>query len=356
MNIVQPNVQEISITTIDWQNAEPYTQSFVKRLEELVSSSENMIEDDKIATQKVLYSIHDSLKQKHLEKDLVNIYEWVKTQPMVAKIGGELGKIDAQERLINEIQKSKTPLTPQKLANSIHVSIEGPNPAFLQWLRYCQSYPVVARDQDGNSILIRDESLWQMVIDVVTPKVSVDSMVSLFYSVQEVPGLEKFADEMVSVARQHQNQVWLANDVSAGHVFEKIEKETTKTGISPLIQWLRYINMLEAKNNCIVKLEDLKYEEAGYIFDVEVKDSSHLNLNHGASFEQVKDVPDVKLIAERLQSEVFDIWIKLNKTPENLFDAKHLVAMDDFNTDNFKRLRKSFADYYADWLLRGKKD
>ncbi|KAL7997194.1 hypothetical protein Plhal703r1_c35g0130311 [Plasmopara halstedii] len=360
METMQPNVQETAKKVIDWQNVEPYTESFLKKLEKAIPSDETLIDvakGDVIATQKALYPIYDSLKQMNFKEDLVDIFEWVEKQPEVAKIGNELKKIAAQDNLLNKIQKLKKPYTPREFILYVHVKVAGPNPKFILWLRYFQSYPSVAKDNNGKSIIILDESLWQMVIDILKPTVPDDQMASLFELFREVPGLEKFADKMVGAAtRAHSNQKWLAKDLSAGDVFMMIDDEKASTGISPMTQWLRYINLLEAKKNCVIKLEDITNEDAEHIFDVEVKDSSRLNLYHGASFEPVKDVYDVKSIAERLQSELFDVWIKLNKTPKNLFDADHSVHMNDFNTVDFRRLRESFAAYYAKWLMRGKKE
>lgn len=185
----------------------------------------------------------------------------------------------------------------------------GDSPIFHQWLSYVQKY----RAQERNHWFGDREML-----DLFRKTMPEDDVVTLLHLLQNVPGMKNHGDAMQRLmflssktSRKTMNDVWLKYDVSPEEVRKILRLAETNMNINAMfIQWFRYVKLYRIHTNKSVYTSDKIVR-----FLTESK-PLRSDWKFATFFQSLKDVPDLKLFAENMQTNLFQKCLQLEWDPK----------------------------------------
>ncbi|EEY69939.1 secreted RxLR effector peptide protein, putative [Phytophthora infestans T30-4] len=186
------------------------------------------------------------------------------------------------------------------------------SPIFHQWLAYAQQY----RAQKGNHWFGDDDML-----DLFRKTMPEKDVVTLLHLLRNVPGMKDHGDTMQrflflssKTSRKMMHDVWLNYDVTPEQVFKilrlvKVNMDAVDTN-AMFIHWLRYVNLYRShtKKNVLSSVQMVHF----------LADTKPLRSEwqFATFFESLKDVPDLKRLAENMQTYLFQNWLHTEWDPK----------------------------------------
>ncbi|KAG3062086.1 hypothetical protein PI125_g24587 [Phytophthora idaei] len=204
------------------------------------------------------------------------------------------------------------------------------NPEFIQWLQYVMKY----RAKRGE-FRFKDDT----ILDLLRKTKPEAELVTLFQSVRRVPDMKTIADNLqvhmvLSSASSHRlvNDAWLKAGESPQQVYKILSLAGDSLDNNPLfIQWLRYIKLLRAQE-VFSDLQTLNFYWRNNDYGgAEVWNALSIDQGH-YGFE--------KKIAENLQTRLYQKWMDLKVTPEELASLSGVP-----NPINFSKLPRNDPTY-----------
>ncbi|KAL3663567.1 hypothetical protein V7S43_011454 [Phytophthora oleae] len=186
------------------------------------------------------------------------------------------------------------------------------NPAFFKWIGYVNKYWTTY----GDSLFSEDA----MLVLLLKSKPE-DELVAAFHSMRSVPEMKNLADKMqtklfMTSTSSHDamNQVWLASRESPKEVFGILNIGKRSLKDNPMaIQWLKYIKRYRAK------IGDSAFSDSEAVLFVMEATYSVQAQKFGVLLQSFKKIPDLKILAENMQTSLFRQWIDVKKlTPDEL--------------------------------------
>ncbi|OWZ02319.1 RxLR effector protein [Phytophthora megakarya] len=185
------------------------------------------------------------------------------------------------------------------------VKLDNNNPTFIRWLQYVKKYRATKDDE----FAFVDNQL----IKLLNGKLSESELVTLSVSLTKVSGLEDLSSSLIRslawMESRHKlfNEAWLKAKESPDKVFKILELEGRVQARDPMFrEWLRY--------------SDMYMKETGRSFPV-ANFLAKPETDHRIAviFQSLKEVDDLKALAETQQTNLFKNWIKeFTYTPRTL--------------------------------------
>ncbi|OWZ07909.1 RxLR effector protein [Phytophthora megakarya] len=243
----------------------------------------------------------DEIDNEDINEDRGGISELPKIGDIMSKI---LPRLEPTPAVINKLSKVET--NPKKAYEMLRLGKDvgklEDNPTFVPWLQYIKMY----RNKRGE-YYFSDDSLLTLLKETRPER----EVVELLQWMKQVPGMKIHAETMqvylfdypISTAtRKLMNEAWLKARVRPRNVFTVLNR-AGKEKNQGIIQWFRYTEMYraEVKGDSFSEAQALKF-----LSDATFKNGAQI----GTLLQVVKEVPDLKSVAERMQSLLFRNFIK----------------------------------------------
>ncbi|OWZ08754.1 RxLR effector protein [Phytophthora megakarya] len=235
-------------------------------------------------------------------------------------------RLEPTPAVVNKLAKLKT--NPKKAYKMLHLGKTigklDDNPTFLPWLQYINLY----RNKWGDHTF-PDDALLGLLKDT-RPE---DEVVALLQWMKHVPGMKTRAESMqlylfeyLSSSSTHKlmNEAWLQSRENPKNVFRVLNR-AERVENRGIIQWFRYTELYRAE----VKAS---YSEAQALRFLEDAKASMNGAQIGTLLQAIKEVPDLKNTAERMQSLLFRKFIRVYHTDPRDMASLFMLPWNSWGT------------------------
>ncbi|OWY99485.1 RxLR effector protein [Phytophthora megakarya] len=185
------------------------------------------------------------------------------------------------------------------------------NPVFIRWLQYVYQY----REKSLKSFY--DEE----IVDLLRNSKSDDELVTLFHNLRQVPEMKNLADKLQRTllwisptSNQMMNEVWLKNKQTPEEVFKILNLRDGPLDVENkvFLDWLRYTEFYRAEKgiNSFSELQTMHYL---------LETVPMIEAKYGAVFQTLKEIPELKKLAESMQTSLFQRSTHVLKTDPKKF-------------------------------------
>ncbi|POM69596.1 Secreted RxLR effector peptide protein [Phytophthora palmivora] len=205
----------------------------------------------------------------------------------------------------------KLGMNPKDVFTRLHFAEAGvkldDNLEFIEWLHYISLYKA-SKGQTAFS----DRTLFELL----RQSKSEEELVTLFHSLRQIPAMKNIADTMQGMlfdrlpsSHKLMNEVWLKHQETPEEVFKILNPEwtTLDANNAVFLSWLKYTKLYRAKmgTSSFSELQAMQLLLKAKPLRNEVE--------FGRAFQVIKNDPDLKNLAENMQTHLFQKWIKVNK-------------------------------------------
>ncbi|OWZ06019.1 RxLR effector protein [Phytophthora megakarya] len=245
----------------------------------------------------------------------------------------------------------KLNMNPDEVFTKLHLAEAGVkldnNPTFIRWLQYVHQY------RKKKLSWFNDVE----IVELLRKSQSDNDLVTLFHNLRQVPGMKNLADELQGFllskspsSNQLMHQVWLNSDEAPEEVFKILKLQGAKLDVDNkfFLDWLRYTELYRAEKgtNTFTELQTMHY--------VLTAKPSTMYEPFGTVFQTLKNFPELKNLAESMQTSLFKKSIQLQVDPKHFGDLlenpatwKSIVARPT-NDATFETLKAYTLKYAQD--------
>ncbi|KAG3024821.1 hypothetical protein PC128_g8719 [Phytophthora cactorum] len=257
--------------------------------------------------------IYYLLLKTNSAQDLTTLFRSLKDSPGLEKIAASMQKSLSGAWVSKALQEETYPVT---VYNTLRLQEAGTKldetPIFRQWQKYVETY------RAKNAVTSFTDFDMFVLLQKTMPD---ENMVTLLHSLRKTPVMKDHADNMQRIlfmmsktSHKTMNTVWLQSRETPEEVFKILRLAKAPMGAfdetPELVQWLRYIKMYRDH------IKESVFSDAQIVRFLTEAKPLRSGWEFATLFQSLKDVPDLKKLAENMQTYQFRDLLRMKISPE----------------------------------------